>query len=117
MSKWVSARPGAFPLKDLVPAIQGLEGAHRVVTSARYVNLDAGTGLVHTAPGHGREDFETGLKYGLEILSPLNDDGTYTDQAGRVGTNTFNLVGAGGTGGAGLHTAEQSEHGHCGDER
>ena len=49
---------------------------------ADYVTLDAGTGLVHTAPGHGREDFESGLKYGLEIFSPLNDDGTYTDEVG-----------------------------------
>ena len=49
---------------------------------ADYVTLDAGTGLVHTAPGHGREDFESGLKYGLEILSPLNDDGSYTDEVG-----------------------------------
>ena len=49
---------------------------------ADYVTLDAGTGLVHTAPGHGREDFESGLKYGLEILSPLNDDGSYTGEVG-----------------------------------
>ena len=41
------------------------------------MTLEAGTGLVHTAPGHGREDYETGLKYGLEILSPLNDDGQF----------------------------------------
>ncbi|MCG8376077.1 MAG: class I tRNA ligase family protein, partial [Chlorobiales bacterium] len=53
-----------------------------VLVLADYVTLEAGTGLVHTAPGHGREDFETGLKYGLEILSPLDDDGTYTEEAG-----------------------------------
>ena len=44
---------------------------------ADYVTLDSGTGLVHTAPGHGREDYETGLKYGLETYSPLDDGGRY----------------------------------------
>lgn len=42
-----------------------------------HVTLDAGTGLVHTAPGHGREDYEVGLKYGLEAYSPLDDAGRY----------------------------------------
>jgi isoleucyl-tRNA synthetase len=45
---------------------------------ANYVTLEAGTGLVHTAPGHGREDYETGLRYGLEIYSPLDDRGRFT---------------------------------------
>ncbi|HBG72964.1 MAG TPA: isoleucine--tRNA ligase [Deltaproteobacteria bacterium] len=45
---------------------------------ADYVTLEAGTGCVHTAPGHGREDYETGLKYGLPILAPLDDDGRFT---------------------------------------
>ncbi len=45
---------------------------------ADYVTLEAGTGCVHTAPGHGREDYETGLKYGLPILAPLNDEGRFT---------------------------------------
>jgi isoleucyl-tRNA synthetase len=43
-----------------------------------YVTLEAGTGCVHTAPGHGREDYETGLKYGLEIYAPLDDAGRFT---------------------------------------
>jgi isoleucyl-tRNA synthetase len=42
-----------------------------------YVTLDAGTGLVHTAPGHGREDYESGVRYGLEILSPVDDAGCF----------------------------------------
>ncbi len=42
-----------------------------------HVTLDAGVGAVHTAPGHGREDYEVGLKYGLEIYSPLNDEARY----------------------------------------
>ena len=42
-----------------------------------HVTLDAGTGCVHTAPGHGREDYEVGLKYGLEAYSPLDDAGRF----------------------------------------
>ena len=41
-----------------------------------------GTGLVHTAPGHGQEDYLTGLKYGLPLLSPVNDMGCFTEEAG-----------------------------------
>ncbi len=71
------------PLKDLVPAQQNLKNGHRVVLSSRYVNLDAGTGLVHTAPGHGQEDFFVGRKEGLPLISPVNLDGTFTKEAGR----------------------------------
>lgn len=49
---------------------------------ADYVTDDTGTGCVHTAPGHGAEDYQTGLRYGLEILSPLDDSGQYTAEAG-----------------------------------
>jgi isoleucyl-tRNA synthetase len=45
---------------------------------APYVTLDAGTGCVHTAPGHGREDYETGLAYGLDVYSPVDDRGRFT---------------------------------------
>ncbi|MBU1742446.1 MAG: class I tRNA ligase family protein, partial [Proteobacteria bacterium] len=51
-----------------------------VFVLADYVTLDAGTGLVHTAPGHGREDYETGLEYGLEVYSPVDDRGRFTDE-------------------------------------
>lgn len=50
---------------------------------ADYVTLEAGTGCVHTAPGHGADDYVTGLRYGLDILSPLNDEGLYTKEAGQ----------------------------------
>jgi len=46
---------------------------------ADYVTAEDGTGCVHTAPGHGREDFETGTKYGLEVLSPVGDAGEFTE--------------------------------------
>ncbi len=44
---------------------------------ADFVTLDVGTGCVHTAPGHGQEDYEVGLKYGLDIYSPVDDDGRF----------------------------------------
>ncbi|MFP3869909.1 MAG: isoleucine--tRNA ligase [Syntrophobacteria bacterium] len=44
-----------------------------------YVTMDTGTGCVHTAPGHGREDFETALQYGLEVYSPVDDDGRFME--------------------------------------
>lgn len=49
---------------------------------ADYVTADAGTGCVHTAPGHGADDYQTGLRYGLDILSPVDDTGIYTKEAG-----------------------------------
>ena len=44
-----------------------------------YVTLDAGTGAVHTAPGHGADDFNTGMKYGLEIYAPIGPGGHFLD--------------------------------------
>ena len=51
-----------------------------ILVLADYVTLDTGTGLVHTAPGHGREDYETGLRYGLPAYAPLDDDGRFTKE-------------------------------------
>jgi isoleucyl-tRNA synthetase len=48
-----------------------------VVILADYVTLDQGTGCVHTAPGHGQDDYFSGLKYGLEVLSPVNEQGKF----------------------------------------
>ncbi|MDR2455023.1 MAG: isoleucine--tRNA ligase [Deltaproteobacteria bacterium] len=65
-------------------AMKGLKAAHplygrdSLIVGAQYVTLEQGTGLVHTAPGHGREDFETGLAHNLPILSPIDDDGRFT---------------------------------------
>ncbi len=44
-----------------------------------YVTLDAGTGAVHTAPGHGADDFKTGMKYGLDIYAPIGPAGHFLD--------------------------------------
>jgi len=51
------------------------------VVSAEYVTFEDGTGLVHTAPGHGVEDYQTGLKEGLDIYCPVKADGTFDDTA------------------------------------
>ncbi|RJR38567.1 MAG: isoleucine--tRNA ligase [Desulfobacteraceae bacterium] len=50
-----------------------------LIVLAPYVTLEAGTGCVHTAPGHGREDYETGLAYGLDVYSPVDDSGRFTE--------------------------------------
>lgn len=47
-----------------------------------HVTLDAGTGSVHTAPGHGLEDYEVGCKYNIEVFSPLDGRGIWTDIVG-----------------------------------
>ena len=60
-----------------------LENAYRVILSPRYVNLESGTGLVHTAPGYGREDFDAGTKAGLPVVSTINLDGSMTGEAGK----------------------------------
>lgn len=53
-----------------------------VVIGGDYITTDSGTGLVHTAPGHGQEDYLTGQKYGLPLLSPVNNLGRFTDEVG-----------------------------------
>ena len=53
------------------------------VVLADYVTLEAGTGCVHTAPGHGQEDFDTGVKYGLPIINPVDHAGKFTAEGGK----------------------------------
>ncbi|MEM7591110.1 MAG: isoleucine--tRNA ligase [Cyanobacteria bacterium P01_A01_bin.83] len=55
----------------------------KVVIGGDYITTESGTGLVHTAPGHGQEDYITGQKYGLPILSPVDDGGRFTEEAGK----------------------------------
>ncbi len=50
-----------------------------LIVLADYVDLETGSGCVHTAPGHGQEDYLTGLKYGLDIYSPVNSQGKFTE--------------------------------------
>ncbi|MBC7289043.1 MAG: isoleucine--tRNA ligase, partial [Armatimonadetes bacterium] len=68
--------------------LEGAEAEHPLyprrsrLVLADYVTMDQGTGAVHTAPGHGLEDYSTALRYGLDIISPLNDLGQFTEEAG-----------------------------------
>ncbi|MEJ7639180.1 MAG: isoleucine--tRNA ligase [Singulisphaera sp.] len=61
------------------------------IVLAGYVSVEDGTGLVHTAPGHGTEDYATGRAYGLPTLSPVDASGRYTSEAPAdlVGKNVF----------------------------
>lgn len=54
-----------------------------IVIGGDYVTTDSGTGLVHTAPGHGDEDYKVGQRYGLALLSPVDADGNFTQEAGQ----------------------------------
>lgn len=69
-------------------ALEGMSFRHpifqrpSVVVFADYIKADEGTGLVHTAPGHGAEDFYTGQEYGLDILCPVDGNGVFTAEAG-----------------------------------
>ncbi|MGD1902888.1 MAG: isoleucine--tRNA ligase [Geitlerinemataceae cyanobacterium] len=53
-----------------------------VVIGGDYVTTDSGTGLVHTAPGHGQDDYIVGQRYGLPVLSPVDAAGRFTEEAG-----------------------------------
>jgi len=50
-----------------------------LIMLGEHVTLDAGTGAVHTAPGHGADDYRIGVKYGLEIFAPVDEKGRFTD--------------------------------------
>ncbi|MCD6279899.1 isoleucine--tRNA ligase [Candidatus Micrarchaeota archaeon] len=67
------------PLQDLI----GKQYDRKVVLSDEYVTLEDGSGLVHTAPGHGPEDYIIGKRYGLEIYSPVTKEGKFDDTAGK----------------------------------
>ena len=69
-----------FPGKE----VEGLKVRHpfldreSMLILANYITLDTGTGTVHTAPGHGQEDYESGLEYNIPIYSPVDDQGRFT---------------------------------------
>jgi isoleucyl-tRNA synthetase len=58
------------------------DGRMRQIFAADFVTHDAGTGLVHIAPGHGHDDYQLGQQHGLEILAPVDDRGCLTAEAG-----------------------------------
>jgi len=53
-----------------------------LVMGGDYITTESGTGLVHTAPGHGADDYIVGQKYGLEVAAPVDDAGNFTDEVG-----------------------------------
>jgi len=62
------------------------------VINAQFVTTETGTGAVHIAPGHGADDYSVGREYGLEVLSPVDDEGKFTDEVGvpeLVGKHVF----------------------------
>jgi len=76
--------------------IEGLKARHPFIERdspilpASHVTLEAGTGCVHTAPGHGQDDYELGLRYGLDVYAPVDDGGKFTDEvAGFTGQFVF----------------------------
>jgi isoleucyl-tRNA synthetase len=78
-------------------ALEGLAARHPFIDRASpvvladYVTTESGTGCVHTAPGHGMDDYQTGLKYGLEIYCPVGADGKYIDD-GRIPADLVGLT-------------------------
>ena len=85
----VVGRPLDSPIARMKGAqLEGIRFRHplyerdSVGVLAGYVTLDAGTGAVHTAPGHGADDFLTGLKYGLEIYAPVGPGGHFDETVG-----------------------------------
>jgi len=76
-----------FPGREM----EGLKARHpfidreSVFVLADYVTLDQGTGAVHTAPGHGLDDYLTGLDYGLDIYTPVDNDGVFTSDVDKYG--------------------------------
>ncbi len=80
--------PGVVLGSVLGQKLEGVMAQHpfiqrpSVVVLADYVSREDGTGCVHTAPGHGIDDYRTGLKYKLEILMPVNGKGVFTEEAG-----------------------------------
>ncbi|SDR65403.1 isoleucine--tRNA ligase [Opitutus sp. GAS368] len=98
----VAAAAKLEPLPAIVQTLPGaklekLQARHPFIDRASpvvladYVTTDSGTGAVHTAPGHGAEDYQTGLKYGLEVYCPVGDDGKYLDD-GRVPADLVGLT-------------------------
>lgn len=69
-----------------------LSHKRRIVLSPRYVTLDEGTGLVHCAPGHGKEDYEVGMENKLDAPSPVAIDGTLTKEAGKYAGKKARIV-------------------------
>ena len=85
VSKAVGKDFGAPVARVKGEVLEGLKFRHplyerdSVAVLADYVTLEQGTGAVHTAPGHGADDFLTGVRYGLEVYAPVGPGGQFLD--------------------------------------
>ncbi|MBX7076340.1 MAG: isoleucine--tRNA ligase [Methanobacteriaceae archaeon] len=74
-----------YPLLDEIPKqaeMDKIKNVHKILPGD-HVELGEGTGCVHTAPGHGPDDFEIGKDFGLPIFCPVNEEGNFTEDAGK----------------------------------
>ncbi len=77
----VETHEGAF-FENMLAAHPFLDKTSRLVL-ADYVTMESGTGCVHTAPGFGADDYQTCLRYGMDMVVPVDDRGRHTDYAGK----------------------------------
>ena len=73
--------PGQF-FENMLAQHPFLDKTSRLV-NAEYVTMDSGTGCVHTAPGFGADDYQTCMRYGMELVVPVDDYGRHTEYAGK----------------------------------
>ncbi len=66
-------------------AINPLNGRKSQIVLGEHVTMDGGSGCVHTAPGHGDDDYKVGLRYGLEVVMPVDERGCYDETVVRLG--------------------------------
>ncbi len=89
----VESHPGSF-YENMLAQHPFLDKTSRLLL-ADYVTMDSGTGCVHTAPGFGADDYLTCLRYGMEMVVPVDDQGRHTDYAGKyagLGTEESNPI-------------------------
>ncbi len=77
----IETHPGSF-YENMLAQHPFLDKTSRLLL-ADYVTMDSGTGCVHTAPGFGADDYLTCLRYGMEMVVPVDDQGRHTDYAGK----------------------------------
>ena len=77
----LASYPGSF-FENMLAQHPFLDKTSRLV-NAEYVTMDSGTGCVHTAPGFGADDYQTCMRYGMDLVVPVDDQGRHTDYAGK----------------------------------
>ncbi len=77
----IASYPGSY-FENMTANHPFLPKTSRLV-NAEYVTMDSGTGCVHTAPGFGADDYQTCMRYGMELIVPVDDYGRHTDYAGK----------------------------------